>query len=170
MIGMLCTAFSFPSRAIQTIRCCPLPGSFSLILDWVGYMLDFVVALVVFRLSVKPNENPSAPMDDHLSIRPWTFWHSALATASAASSLPDGPIRFPKHLSSVHDHGRLRSSRQGFTIHLALRRPDCTSSRSSKRGRRACDPVDSDPGARLPWSPPLIKPKLAKVLSVSPHS
>ena len=47
----------------------------------------------------------------------------------AAEFSPTGPIRFPQHLFSVHDHGRLRSSRQGFTIDLALRRPDCTLSR-----------------------------------------
>ena len=35
----------------------------------------------------------------------------------------NGPIRFPQHLFSVHDHGQLRSA------YLSLRRPDCTSSR-----------------------------------------
>ena len=46
MIGMLCTAFWVPSRAIHIFRCCPHPESFSLILDWKVYMLDFVVDLV----------------------------------------------------------------------------------------------------------------------------
>ena len=36
--------------------------------------------------------------------------------------------------------------------------------------RQAGDPVDSDPGARLPWPPPKIKRwSLARALSVSPH-
>ena len=46
MRGMLCTAFWDPSRAIHTIRCCPLPESVSLILDWTGCKLGFVVDLV----------------------------------------------------------------------------------------------------------------------------
>ena len=46
-----------------------------------------------------------------------------------------GPIRFPQHLFSVHDHGS--------NIEPSLRF-------SSRRGRLAGDPVDSDPGARLP--------------------
>ena len=33
MISILCTAFWVPSRAIHTIRCCPHPESFVLILD-----------------------------------------------------------------------------------------------------------------------------------------
>ena len=52
MIGMLCTAFWVPSRAIQTIRCCPLPEPFSLILDYMGYMLDFVAELVEERVDL----------------------------------------------------------------------------------------------------------------------
>ena len=36
-----------------------------------------------------------------------------------------GPIRFPQHLFSVHDHGRLRSSWEP----QLLPRPDCTLSR-----------------------------------------
>ena len=52
MIGMLCTAFWVLSRAIPTIRCCPLPESFSLILDQMGYMLDFVVDLVEERVDL----------------------------------------------------------------------------------------------------------------------
>ena len=40
MTGMLCTAFWVPSRAIHTIRCCPRPESYVLILDWKDYMLD----------------------------------------------------------------------------------------------------------------------------------
>ena len=46
MTSMLCTAFWDPSRAIQTIRCCPHPESFVLILDWKDLMIDSVVELV----------------------------------------------------------------------------------------------------------------------------
>ena len=52
MIGMLCTAFWVPFRAIHTIRCCPHPEPFSLILDKVGKMLDFVVDLVEERVDL----------------------------------------------------------------------------------------------------------------------
>ena len=59
---------------------------------------------------------------------------------------------------------------------LPLHRPDCTLSRlvaliNSRGVRLAGDPVDSDPGARLPWSPPWIgRWSHARALSVSPHS
>ena len=40
-----------------------------------------------------------------------------------------GPIRFPQHLFSVHDHGRQRSGRGPQHAFLPLRWPDCTLSR-----------------------------------------
>ena len=46
MIYTLCTAFWVPSRVIHIIRCSQHLESFSLILGWMGYMLDFVVDLV----------------------------------------------------------------------------------------------------------------------------
>ena len=53
MIGMLCTAFWAPSRAIQTIRSCPLPELFSFDsgLKWV-FLLEFVVDLVEKRVDL----------------------------------------------------------------------------------------------------------------------
>ena len=52
MIGMLCTAFWVPSRTLQTIQCCPHPESFSLILDRMGYLIDFVKDLVEERVDL----------------------------------------------------------------------------------------------------------------------
>ena len=49
---MLCTTFWVPPRAIRTIRCCPHPESCSLILDFLGYMLAFVVDLVEERVDL----------------------------------------------------------------------------------------------------------------------
>ena len=43
VIGMLCTSFWAPSRAIHTIRCCQRPESFCLILHGTGCRLGFVV-------------------------------------------------------------------------------------------------------------------------------
>ena len=40
-----------------------------------------------------------------------------------------GPIRFPQHLVSVHDHGRQPSDRGLQHTFLPLRGPDCTLSR-----------------------------------------
>ena len=86
-------------------------------------------------------QKTSAPKGDHLSIPHPGHWHPA---AEQQSPLRRDPSRC--------------SSQAGRTMYLALRRPDCTLSRplrfSSRRGRPAGDPVDSDPGAKLPWSPP----------------
>ena len=41
----------------------------------------------------------------------------------------NGPIRFPQHLFSVHDHGRQRSDWGSAAPFLPLRWPDCTLSR-----------------------------------------
>ena len=43
MISMLCTAFWCPSRAIQTVLCCPRPESSALTSHWTGCRLCFVV-------------------------------------------------------------------------------------------------------------------------------
>ena len=60
-----------------------------------------------------------APRGDHLSTR------SKLSMESPFN----GPIRFPQHLFSVHDHGRQRSDRGPAAPFLPLRWPDCTLSR-----------------------------------------
>ena len=52
MTGILCTAFWVPFRAIHTFRCCPHPESFSVILNCMGYMLDFVIDLVEERVDL----------------------------------------------------------------------------------------------------------------------
>ena len=70
---------------------------------------------------------------------------------------------------------RSRSSSQGFTIHLALRGPDCTSSRlfalvTEEDDRLVTQSIATpEPGCPDP-QPRSSKPKLAKALSVSPHS
>ena len=67
------------------------------------------------------------------------------------------PIHFPQHLLSVHDHGRLRSSWEPQLL-PALTWVSLYIEPSPCRGvRPAGNPVDSDPGARLPWSPPWIE-------------
>ena len=68
------------------------------------------------RLS--PSGSRGAPRGEHLSIRVRSY-HDQL----------HGPIRFPQHLFSVHDHGRQRSDRGPQHNFLPLRWPDCTSSR-----------------------------------------
>ena len=60
-----------------------------------------------------------APRGEHLSTR------SRLSVESPFN----GPIRFPQHLFSVHDHGRQRSDRGPQHLFLPLRWPDCTLSR-----------------------------------------
>ena len=55
-----------------------------------------------------------------------------LSTRSRHSSMVShfcGPIRFPQHLFSVHDHGRQRSGRGPQHTFLPSRWPDCTLSR-----------------------------------------
>ena len=59
-----------------------------------------------------------APRGEHLSIRVRSY-HDQL----------HGPIRFPHHLFSDHDHGRQRSDRGPQHTFLPLRWPDCTLSR-----------------------------------------
>ena len=81
-------------------------------------------------------------------------------------------IRFPQHFFSVHGHGQLLSDREPQLLPaLTWARLNIEQSRRfiSRRERPARDPVDSDPGARFPWSPPKIEPKLAQALSVSPQ-
>ena len=69
------------------------------------------------------------------------------STASLLTIRFNGPTRFPQHLFTAHDHGRLRS-KQGATYACtwSLPKPDCTSAVSTQEYDR---PV-SDPGARLP--------------------
>ena len=90
----------------------------------------------------------------------WSFWtaHGRHPSASEATtfppveyfdralSSPDGSTRFPQHLFSAHDHGRLRSNfvaEPRFT--WSIRRPDCALSRLHTGVRPAGDPVDGDP-------------------------
>ena len=65
-----------------------------------------------------PSGFRGAPRGEHLSIRVRSY-HDQL----------HGPIRFPRHLFSVHDHGRQRSGRGPQHTFLPLRWPDCTLSR-----------------------------------------
>ena len=60
-----------------------------------------------------------APQGEHLSTR----------SRLSVESLLHGPIRFPQHLFSVHDHGRQRSDKGPQHTFLPLRWPDCTLSR-----------------------------------------
>ena len=69
MIGMLCTAFWVPSRAIYTIRCCPHPESFCLILDYLGYMLDFVVDLVEEHVDLDGSQFSESNLERWYSAR-----------------------------------------------------------------------------------------------------
>ena len=77
-----------------------------------------------------------APRGEHLSIR----------VRSHRDQL-HGPIRFPQHLFSVHDHGRQRSGEGRSTLStltlawLYIEPSPCWGVRP------AGDPVDSDPGA-----------------------
>ena len=84
-------------------------------------------SLVVFRLSVK---NPMKPRV-HLGATTFPSRIQVIGTLPRSSRvLSDGTHPASrKYLFSTHDHGWLRSSRQGRTIYLALRRPDCTLSR-----------------------------------------
>ena len=103
------------------------------------------------------------------------FWKRTQIDHLSTRLFPTGPSTSRRHLLSAHDHGRQRSDRfSGYAgPSSSSRGPDCTLSRLSaaKRwgARPAGDPVDGDPGARLPWSPPWIEPKLAVALNVSPH-
>ena len=58
-----------------------------------------------------------------------------LSTLDRSLNSSDGPIRFPQHLFSVHDHGRIPSDHYPY-VSLTV--------------RPVGDPVDSDPGAKLP--------------------
>ena len=83
-----------------------------------------------------------------------------------------GPYASRRHLFSVPSitDGYARAS--VIPSPQPLRGCDCTLRRLFALvggARPAGDPVDSDPGARLPSSPPEIEPKLAKALDVSPH-
>ena len=75
---------------------------------------------MIFALltSSSPSRFRGAPRGDHLPIRARSH-HDQL----------HGPIRFPQHLFSVHDHGRQRSDKGPQHTFLPLRRPDCTLSR-----------------------------------------
>ena len=76
------------------------------------------------------------------------------------TSLPDGPTRFQK---VPFQHRRSRAATVGpgseSDLLVSLRMPECTLSRLSfwplwrERVRPVGDPVDSDHGAELPWSP-----------------
>ena len=65
--------------------------------------------------------SPSGSWGEHLSTH-----HALLASGTARFC---GPIRFPQHLFSVHDHGRQRSGRGPQHTFNPLRWPDCTLSR-----------------------------------------
>ena len=106
--------------------CCPSGGfSFS------------IVNRVKPRYDLRPPHRLTRPFEAHpgATTVPSALGHfgtSALATATAASSLPDGPTASHKYLFSTHDHGRLRSklgSSKTFFITKPLRRSDCTFSR-----------------------------------------
>ena len=56
------------------------------------------------------------------------LFHPKQTLSSMVSHL-FGPIRFPQHLFSVHDHGRQRSERRSQPLSLPLRWPDWTSGR-----------------------------------------
>ena len=85
----------------------------------------YQVSLMVFRFSVSPT-SPSAPGGDHLSIPHPGHWHPA---AEQQSPLRRDPSRFPQ-VPFQHSRSRVATLVQaGRTIYLALRRPDCTSSR-----------------------------------------
>ena len=97
MIGMLCTAFWDPSRAIQTIRCCSLPESFSLILDLMGPMLDFVVDLVEKRVDLGGSQ---------LSETILERWYSAHASQHNVVILEFGSPSSPRSTLFAHDLNR----------------------------------------------------------------
>ena len=59
-----------------------------------------------------------APRGEHLSIRVRSY-HDQL----------HGPIRFPQHLFSVHEHGGQRLDKWPQHTFTPLRLPDCTLSR-----------------------------------------
>ena len=110
---------------------------------------------------LSPSGSRGAPRGEHLSIR----------VRSCLDQL-HGPIRFPQHLFSVHDHGRQRSGGGpqhaflpyvGLTVHRAV---------SVRRVRPAGDPVDSDPEAVFEDDPHPRSDagRPLEPLSVSPHS
>ena len=76
---------------------------------------------------------------------PHLFWR--------AHQLPASPFQCPRSRAATLEVGRVFPSLNIEPSPLAGVRP-------------ASDPVDSDPGARFPWSPPRIEPKLARVLDV----
>ena len=104
MIGMLCAAFWVPSRAIQTIRCCPHPESCALILDWKGLIIDFVVDLVEGRVDLGSSQFSESILER---------WYSAHAShQNVVVALEFGspcPPRSPlfSHDSSCHDQQRV---------------------------------------------------------------
>ena len=87
---------------------------------WVSCFRDknvFRNPLVIFGLLASARFR-GARRGDHLSIRVRSY-HDQL----------HGPIRFPQHLFSIHDHGRQRSDRGAQRTFLPFRWLDCTSSR-----------------------------------------
>ena len=85
-------------------------------------------ASTVYGLQVlgEPNQSPSAPRGDHLSIPHPGHRHPA---AEQQSPLRRDPSRFPQ-VPFQHSRSRVATLVQaGRTIYLALRRPDCTLSR-----------------------------------------
>ena len=86
------------------------------------FILVYAVTVSACVLRAPHRLSPSglrgAPRSEHLSIRVRSY-HDQL----------HGPILFPQHLFSVHDHGRQRSGRGPQHIFLPLRWPDCTLSR-----------------------------------------
>ena len=94
MISMLCTAFWVPSRAIQTIRCCPLPESFSLILDWMGYMLDFLVDHVEEHVDLDGSQFSGSILER---------WYSAHASQQNVVILEFGSPCSPRSALFAHD-------------------------------------------------------------------
>ena len=134
-------------------------------LKWEFWMILFkaeaILAAYGLRVLGKP-DHPSAPWSDQISTRV-----RLKAMAARVDTGPSASRKYPRSRTATLEPGRVKASPSpyvGLTAHI-----EPSPRFGNRRARPASDPVDSDSGASLPWSPPKIEPKLARALDVSPH-
>ena len=120
---------------LQESQCDPLLDLVAAVSRWMFSVPDLVFFGLFPALTVR---FWGAPRGEHLSIRVRSYRDQL-----------HGPIRFPQHLFSVHDHGRQRSGGGRSTLStltlawLYIEPSPCGGIRP------AGDPVDSDPRSQV---------------------